>query len=145
MIMKRIVFVVFLAVFFAVNAFAANVHIVLEITGVNINGGNVHVFVFSNEQDYKKDISFTSFILESTNSRLIYELDLPEGEYLISSFQDTNGNGKTDTGFLGIPKEPVGITNYNGHGSPGGFNKHKVPVNNSTSIISVNLGVIKIF
>jgi len=140
----RMFFVAFLAVLSAVNTFAENTNIVVEITGVTVNGGDVHVFVFSNEQDYKKDIRFKSFIMKSDNSVLAYILDLPEGEYLISAFQDTNGNGKTDTGFLGIPKEPVGITNYNGRGAPGGFNKHKVLVNSSTRKISVNLGVIKL-
>jgi len=135
---------VFLAVSGAVNVFAKNVNIAVELTGVTVNGGDVHVFVFSNEQDYKKDIRFKSFVMESANSVLVYILDLPEGEYLISAFQDTNGNGKTDTGFFGIPKEPIGITNYNGRGAPGGFNKHKVLVNNSTIKISVNLGVIKL-
>jgi len=140
----KIILVAFLVVSSAVNAFAKNINLVVELTGVTVNGGDVHVFVFSNEQDYKKDIRFKSFILESANSVLAYILDLPEGEYLISAFQDTNGNGKTDTGFLGIPKEPIGITNYNGRGAPGGFNKHKVPVNSNTSKISVNLGVIKL-
>ena len=135
---------VFLAVSGAVNVFAKNVNIAVELTGVTVNGGDVHVFVFSNEQDYKKDIRFKSFVMESANSVLVYILDLPEGEYLISAFQDTNGNGKTDIGFLGIPKEPIGITNYNGRGAPGGFNKHKVSVNSSIGKISVNLGVIKL-
>lgn len=141
---KKIILAMLLVVFFTMNAFAENVHLVLEMTGVNINGGNVYVFVFSNEQDYKKDISFISFIVESTNSRLTYVLDLPEGEYLISVYQDSNGNGKLDTGFLGIPTEPVGITNYNGRGAPGGFNRHKVPVNSRTTAISVNLGIIRL-
>jgi uncharacterized protein (DUF2141 family) len=141
---KKIVFAVFLGGIVAANVFAGNVRVFIEITGVTVNGGDVHVFVFSNEQDYKKDISFTSFVLRSTNDILAYELNLPEGEYLISSFQDVNSNGKTDTGFLGIPKEPVGITNYNGRGAPGGFNKHKVLVDSDTTKISVNLGVIKL-
>ena len=140
----KIVFVAFFVVSGAVNVFAKNINIAVELTGVTVNGGDVHVFVFSNEQDYKKDIRFKSFTMKSTDSILAYMLDLPEGEYLISAFQDTNGNGKTDTGFLGIPKEPIGITNYNGRGVPGGFNKHKVLVNSSTSKISVNLGVIKL-
>jgi uncharacterized protein (DUF2141 family) len=140
----KIILLIFFIISNAVNAFSENIHIVVEITGVTVNEGDVHVFVFSNEQDYKKDIRYKSFTIKSANNVLIYRLDLPEGEYLISAFQDTNGNGKTDTGFLGIPKEPIGITNYNGRGAPGGFNKHKVTVNSSTNKISVNLSVIKL-
>jgi len=90
----KIMLAVFLAVSGSVNVFAKNINIAVELTGVTLNGGNVHFFVFSNEQDYKKDIRFKSFTLESTNSVLSYILDLPEGDNLISAFQDTNGNGK---------------------------------------------------
>jgi uncharacterized protein (DUF2141 family) len=142
--LKKIVFSAFLAGIFTANVFAENIPLIVEMTGVTVNRGDVHVFVFSNEKDYKKDIAYTSFVLESTSIVLTYELNLPEGEYLISSFQDVNSNGKTDTGFLGIPKEPVGISNYNGRGAPGGFKKHKVLVNSDTTKISVNLSVIKL-
>jgi uncharacterized protein (DUF2141 family) len=144
MILKKTVLVTFLVGFLTVNVFAENVHIIVEITGVNTNGGNVYCVVFSKEQDYKKDIPYTSFILESTDSVLAYKLNLPESEYFISAFQDTNGNRKLDTGFMGIPKEPVGISNYSGRGVPGGFNKHRVAVNSGTGKISVNLSVIKL-
>jgi uncharacterized protein (DUF2141 family) len=128
-----------------VKLFSANTRLTVEITGVTVNEGEVYVFVFSNENDYKKDISFMSFILESKDSTLIYELELPEGEYLVKAWQDINKNGKLDTGFFGIPKEPVGITNYDGRGAPGGFNKHKVSVTSDTRKISVHLSIIRIF
>jgi uncharacterized protein (DUF2141 family) len=37
--------------------------------------------------------------------------DLPYGTYAIAIFQDTNGNGKLDTGAFGIPKEPYAFSN----------------------------------
>lgn len=37
--------------------------------------------------------------------------DLPYGTYAIAVFQDLNGNGKLDTGLLGIPKEPYCFSN----------------------------------
>jgi uncharacterized protein (DUF2141 family) len=87
---------------------------------------------------------FAEFILISTSNILTYELELPEGECLVWGFQDANNNGKLDAGFLGIPKEPIALTNYAGKGIPGGFNKHKVPVNNRTIKISANLNVIRL-
>jgi len=141
--LRKIVLVMLFIAFFAANAFADNVRIIVEITGANNNGGSVHVSVFTSERDHRRDIPFASFILESTNSTLTYELELPERECLIRGFQDTNNNGKLDTGFFGIPNEPIGLTNYFGKGIPGRFNKHKVPVNKSTGKISINLDVIK--
>lgn len=33
------------------------------------------------------------------------------GRYALRVFQDLNGNGKLDTGWMGIPKEPYGFSN----------------------------------
>jgi hypothetical protein len=43
-----------------------------------------------------------------------------------------------------MPREPVGITNYNGRGIPGGFHKLKVPVNNNSTRITVNMGNVRL-
>jgi uncharacterized protein (DUF2141 family) len=64
-----------------------------------------------------------------------------EGEYLIALFQDTNNNGVLDTNFLNFPKEPVGLSNYNG-GIPGGFNKQKIPINAVSNKITINIGKV---
>lgn len=36
--------------------------------------------------------------------------NVPAGTYAIEIYQDLNGNGKMDTGFLGLPKEPYGFS-----------------------------------
>lgn len=40
---------------------------------------------------------------------------LPPGHYAVAVFLDTNGNHKLDKTFLGIPKEPVGVSNNPQH------------------------------
>lgn len=122
------------------SLFADNISTTIEINGVIIQGGVIYVAVYSNENDYKNDRIFYSFIMPPANTTLIHHCDLPEGDYVVSVFQDVNGNGKLDTNIFGIPKEPVGITNYNGRGIPGGWQKLKVPVNNTRSKITVNMG-----
>ena len=120
------------------NVFAGNCQIVVEVTGVKINGGKIYANVYSNENEYKKEIPFASFSLESRNTVITHELELPEGEYVIAIFQDTNNNGKLDTNFFNIPKEPVGMTNYKGS-IPGNFSKLKVPVNSNNLKITIQL------
>jgi uncharacterized protein (DUF2141 family) len=36
---------------------------------------------------------------------------VPYGDYAIAIYQDVNGNGKFDTNFFGIPKEPYAFSN----------------------------------
>ena len=123
--------------------FADDIYTTIEINGVTVNGGLVYVAVYSNEKDYKNETAFTSFILQPNNTTLTYFLDLPEGEYVVSAFQDSNNDRKLNTGIFGIPKEPVGKTNYNLRGSPGDFNSLRVHIDNSLTRLIVNMGKVR--
>ena len=138
---KRDVFLVLLLLFSFFEAYGINVTI--EINGIRVNDGRVYVAIYSNENDYRAENSFVSFILDPANSTVTRSLELPNGEYVVSVFQDVNSNEKLDTNIFGIPREPVGITNYNGRGIPGGFPKLKVPVNNNSTRIAVNIGNVR--
>ena len=135
---KILVSFVFLAMVLSVNIFA-DVNFTLEITGIEVNKGKIYVDLFSNENGYKKVIPYLSFVLESTTSTIIHRFDIPEGEYVIAVYQDTNNNGEMDTNFIGFPKEPFAISNYRG-GIPVSFNRLKFPINNNSNRISMNMG-----
>jgi uncharacterized protein (DUF2141 family) len=135
----------FLCVLFLVveSIFADEVNTTIEINGVIVNGGLVYVSVYSNENDYKNDKAFAQFILQPGDSSLKYSLDLPEGDYVVSAYQDKNKDEKLNSGLFGIPSEPVGMTNYSLRGAPGGFNKLKVAVNKNSAKLVVNMGRVK--
>lgn len=134
--------IVFFAVFYFTPAFltAQTSKFTLEINNVSVNGGQVHVAIFFTAGEFKKEIPSVSFILESTGAVLNHDMELVQGEYLFTAFQDSNKNGECDFGFLGIPKELVALSNFSGRGIPSrDFNKLKVPVNNATGKISIRL------
>jgi uncharacterized protein (DUF2141 family) len=131
------------AVLVAGSAFADDISVTIEVNGITVNGGSVYVAVYSNVDDYKAETAYTKFILEPVNSAITSELELPEGEYVISVFQDKNGDGKLNKTIFGIPTEHVGMTNYSLRGAPSGFNKLKTPVNNDTTKLVVNMGRVK--
>ena len=140
---KKTISLAFLALLCIGNIFAGNnVTFTLDITGINVNDGKIYVRVYSNEIDYKKDIPYASFVLESISKNITHSFDIPEGEYLIALFQDTNNNGLLDTNLLHFPKEPVGLSNYNG-GIPGGFNKQKIPINAVSNRITINIMMVQ--
>jgi len=139
---KKLLFLcVFLFVFGIL--FADNINATIEINGVIVNGGLVYVAVYSNENDYKAEKPFVKFILNPASGRITHSLELPNGEYVVSVFQDTNSNGDLDTNLFGIPSEPIGKTNYGLRGAPGGFNKLKTPVNKNSAKLIVNMGKVK--
>lgn len=84
--------------------------------------------------DFKR-IVFQEVKLKPEFDTVIFEINLPDGEYLVMLVHDINNNGKLDTSFIGMPKEPVGLSNYDGKGIPGKFKKHKFSVNENTEII----------
>jgi uncharacterized protein (DUF2141 family) len=137
---KRMIICLIIFLFFSGTIFGHDVSITIEIHGVLIQNGRIAVAIFSNENEFKKRIPFASFWMESINTDITYNIDLPEGEYVVTVYQDINNNGKLDN-FLFRPREPVGITNYNG-GIPGSFQKLKTPVNNDNRKISINIGRI---
>ena len=141
--LKKLLFLC-VSFFAAGSLFAGNIHTTIEINGVIVNGGLIYVAVYSNENDYKTETAFAKFILQPDKTTLTYSLDLPEGEYVVSVFQDSNNDGELNTGTFGMPKEPVGKTNYNLKGSPGGFNKLKAPVNSNSTKLIVNMGKVRL-
>jgi uncharacterized protein (DUF2141 family) len=113
--------------------------IVLEIHNVMVNGGLLYVSVCGSEESYKKQQPDMAYKFTSTSTVIRQEINVPIGECVILVYQDTNNNGKSDTGFLGIPKEPVGITNWNGSGPPGNYKKLKIAITDTTKTVTVNL------
>jgi len=141
MLKKALFLCVFL--FFIESLFADNILATIEINGITVNGGLVYVAVYSNENDYKAEKPSVKFILSPVNSKISHNIELPNGEYVISVFQDTNSNENLDTNIFGIPSEPIGKTNYSLRGAPGDFNKLKTPVNNISTKLIINLGKVK--
>jgi len=126
------------------SLFADNINTTIEISGIKVNGGLVYVAVYSNENDYKTETTSIKFILDPVSGTITRSLELPEGEYVVSVFQDSNNDGELNTGLFGMPSEPVGKTNYNLKGAPGGFNKLKAPVNRNSAKLTVNMGKVRL-
>lgn len=135
--MRTIVFY-FLVLFLPINSLAERT-VKLKIENAEKNGGKVYVSIFNSEPTYKSREVYLSFILNSDKEIVIKELNLPNGQYVFSIYQDSNGNGKLDTNLIGIPKEKFGFTNYDGKSAPGGFEKLKIEINENSHEVVVAL------
>ncbi|HET6726189.1 MAG TPA: DUF2141 domain-containing protein [Gammaproteobacteria bacterium] len=66
--------------------------------------------------------------------------DLPEGDYAVSAWQDTNGNGKLDANTFGAPTEPVGFSNHaHGHFGPPTYEDAKITLDKPGMTASLSL------
>ena len=136
--MKKIL-ILLIFLLYSTSIFANQLNVTIEINEVLPNQGKIIIAIFNSKNGYKKNIPYKALTIDSTSTTLLVDEVLPNGEYVISMFQDKNGNGKLDTYFFGIPKEPIGLTNYFKKGIPGGFNKLKIQVNEDKMIIKIKM------
>jgi len=91
----------------------ANLRIVA--TNVKTDQGKLYVWVYDKKDDWLSDRYRTQKSIavagNRTNDTVTLELLLPAGEYALSIFQDVNDDGKLARNFIGLPKEPAGLSN----------------------------------
>ena len=98
----------------SVVVFAQQNTLTVNITGINSIKGNVYVYLYTSEESFPIEISeansFKKAEVVSNSVTVIFE-NLKPGIYAVSVYQDIDANGKINKNFLGIPKEPVGVSN----------------------------------
>ncbi len=114
--------------------------ITVEFKGMKSDKGSLYVALYNTESSFLKK-GFKGEVVKITDKKatIIFK-DIPEGNYAISSFHDENNNKKMDANFLGIPKEPIGMSNdATGFMGPPKYKDAKFEVTkNITLTINVN-------
>jgi uncharacterized protein (DUF2141 family) len=132
----------FMVLFCSTLAYSQDIKITLTVANVVPKGGLIYAAVYDSPEAFKQERSFRSLILEPESDKIQASLMLPPGDYVFSLFQDRNSNGKLDMGFLGIPKEPIGISNYDGRGIPGGFDSLKMKIDREGMVVEIRLKLL---
>jgi uncharacterized protein (DUF2141 family) len=87
----------------------------LEISGLNNSAGDVYIAVFDSNDTWlgEETVLLEKVDIQSSLSgeMVVAEAQLPVGEYALTVFYDVNGNGDLDTNFIGMPKEPIALSN----------------------------------
>ena len=87
----------------------------VELSGLAEVEGKIYIAVYDSSDTWLGDEVVASQAVDIVSSRidqLVHaELTLPPGDYAFSIFYDVNGNGELDANFIGIPKEPVALSN----------------------------------
>ena len=73
--------------------------------------GTMMVCLVKEKAEYLKDcFQGANVKVQGKETTAIFQ-DIPEGDYAVTIFHDKNGDGKLNTNFVGIPKEPYGFSN----------------------------------
>lgn len=75
--------------------------------------GKIYFLIFNDSRHFPDEAhkAIKTGILNVTSTSLETTVDLPAGEYAVTTFLDENNNAKLDTNLMGIPKERFGFSN----------------------------------
>ncbi|WP_149554667.1 DUF2141 domain-containing protein [Treponema pectinovorum] len=130
--MKKKITILFLSFFILSFGFTHNIK--LKISSVVVGKGKIVVSIHNSEESFKTKNPFMKLELIPSATEIETDVELSDGEYAFCVFHDLNSDGVLNSGFMGIPKEPFGFSNYNGKSVPGNFKKHKVLIDKDETI-----------
>ncbi|MEM1113602.1 MAG: DUF2141 domain-containing protein [Pseudomonadota bacterium] len=94
---------------------AVAAEVVIELEGLAEAEGSVYVSAYDSPDTWLGDETVMTQEVEIDTARdgelVRFTLDLAPGEYALSIFYDANGNDELDTNWIGLPKEPVALSN----------------------------------
>lgn len=110
--MKRY-FLVILAMYISWHVSAQEVgSVTVHISEVNEVQGYMMIAVYDSAEHFLSKELVAGAKVEVSTETVVYEFpDLPFGKYAISVYHDVDSDGRLDTNFIGIPKEPYGFSN----------------------------------
>ncbi|MEY2669640.1 MAG: hypothetical protein RJA59_2278 [Pseudomonadota bacterium] len=119
------------------------VTLVVAVEGLKDDQGRVQVALYASEDGFptrpEKAIRQASVPISGGRARAVFE-GLAPGGYAAAAYHDENGNGKLDTGFLGIPSEGLAASNdAKGFMGPPSFEKARVEVAPGDAQITVRV------
>ncbi len=86
----------------------------VKVNNVQSDAGYIYISIYSNEKGFPIDITKAekTFKVKAKKGFVLVELEkIQAGNYAISVYHDINSNAKLETSFLGIPREPIGVSN----------------------------------
>ena len=113
-----------------------NFEVTVTINNLEKEVGQLNISLANDPTDFltsKKESTLKATLPAQKNAMTYKFKGLKAGKYAVSVFHDENSNGKMDTNFIGIPKEPYGVSGKPKFGKPK-FEDCSFEVKNSQSI-----------
>jgi uncharacterized protein (DUF2141 family) len=89
--------------------------LIVEISGLKNASGNAYIGVYDSDSTWLSEEAVLNkkvVIADALDGDLVRtELHLPLGSYALSVFHDSDNDGELNTNFIGMPKEPIAMSN----------------------------------
>jgi uncharacterized protein (DUF2141 family) len=121
----------------------ASATLVVEVEGLKDDRGKLHASLYASEEGFptrpEKALRQADVPIVRGKALVVFE-GLRPGGYAVAAYHDENGDGKLDTGFLGIPTEGLASSNdARGFMGPPSFEKARVEVAPGENRIAVRV------
>ena len=86
----------------------------VDVTVIRNDHGAIYCQLFSGAKGFPRKVSKTTAVVRAQlrdGSATCVFPNVSPGSYAVAVYHDENGNGRLDRGFMGIPKEGVGVSN----------------------------------
>jgi len=86
----------------------------VKVDNIQSDNGYIYVSLYSNDQGFPIETSKATKTLKTKAKKgfvIVQFKDKKTGNYAVSVYHDVNSNGKLETSIIGIPKEPIGVSN----------------------------------
>ena len=113
----------------------------VQVSGASGGEGPVKVALWKDPDKFLKGKSYKIVTVQHKDGTAVAVFEGVEpGEYAVSAYNDKNGNGRLDTGFMGKPSEPYGFSNDSRHTfGPAKFQEAKIQLDEPGRIIAIRL------
>ena len=85
--------------------------LIIKIKNVEHDSGTIYIAIWANEKNWPDGEPFRALSTKAELDVTTVRVEIPEGTYAVSVYQDINDNGQMDNNALGMPKEPWGVSN----------------------------------
>lgn len=117
--------------------------LVVNVVGVGEHSGTVVVLLFNHDDGFPAKVAKACQHASAKVTGSVVTLrfaDVPLGTYAVTAYHDVNDNQKLDTNWIGIPKEPVAISNNaRGRLGPPKWKDAMFELREATQELTVNL------
>jgi uncharacterized protein (DUF2141 family) len=131
-------------VLFSASPLLSGSSVAVTVNKVRPGKGMLHITLVNKEQFLmrrKLKKPFMKSIVKTLGKSVQYEFkDVPPGDYAVQVLQDFDGNGDMTDNWMGIPKEPWGMSNNPpvGLGGPK-WERAKFTVTDNSGVVKVSL------
>jgi len=95
---------------------ASDFTLTVKVNNISDRNGHLRLLVFNEKKGFPNQHGDAYRVLSqkrtSSSTQTFSIQGLPQGTYAITALHDVNSNEKLDTNWIGIPKEPVGVSSY---------------------------------